>query len=241
MKKIFILYFILLQGLWAVMLSPISQEVNSESMRNMTFEIHNPSNESVAVEIETLEVVGVKEHQEIRVKTDDMVAFPLQLILEPKERRKLRVNYIPEAIPENERVFRLMVTELDIDLSDEEKSQRGLNAQIKMRFSYAGIILVGKEEGKALFVIDKFNSDENNLSMLIKNSGNKSDYLHFSRYAIYAETDRGLQFIKKEHFSVPSFKRILPGHSIEYVIKNPFEESKISNIYIKGAGTHSGE
>jgi P pilus assembly chaperone PapD len=236
MKKI-ILLLVASKLLFAINLVPMTETVNSKKTKNIVFKVTNPTEEPVAVDFSVLKVLNTQNNQEKRAKTNAVEAYPTQFILSPKETKSVRVRYMGAKLPEKEEVYRVIAQELDIDVSDKkaDKSDGKIKAQIKMRFSYEGLIFVHKEDAKAQLNVENISKSANGLQFTVKNSGTSSALPNISNYNYFAQS-QGQEFkLTENDLKGAEFRRVLAGESNQFILANIMTVStqKIENIRLE--------
>jgi len=236
MKKI-ILLLVASKLLLAINLVPMTETIESKKTKNIVFKVSNPTDEPVAVDFSVLKVLNTQNNQEKRVATNSVEAYPTQFILSPKETKSVRVRYMGSKLPEKEEVYRVIAQELDIDVSDkkEESSDGKVKAQIKMRFSYEGLIFVHKADAKAQLNVDNINKSANNLQFKVSNSGTSSALPNIANYNYFAQS-QGKEFqLTKNDLKGAEFRRVLAGESNQFTLANiqTIPVQKIENIRLE--------
>lgn len=232
-KSLLLVFSVFAISLNAVILHPLTGEFTATN-EQLIFKITNPSSEMVAVEITTTEIIETTANEEITKESDSMIVYPEQVVLQPKESKALRVAFTDE-VGNKERLFRLNVDELDLNIGDNKKSE---NASVKVRFNYKGMLIVhnnNKREPK--LAITNFKENKENFTFTISNSGNASTYIKFEGSdCLTALLENGKKLkLTADHFKNSNYlvmKRILPNKSLTYVIKKDDSLKKIIGIEV---------
>ncbi|WP_460055260.1 fimbria/pilus periplasmic chaperone [Spirochaeta dissipatitropha] len=122
-------------------MQPISQTFEPQgSGSSRSFQLHNPGNTEIAVELSMLTRELQPDGTEIREPADDLFSvFPSRLILEANERRTVRVRWTgPESIT-REQSYRLLAEQLPISFEEQETTQGGV---INISFRYLAAIYI---------------------------------------------------------------------------------------------------
>ena len=236
MKKI-ILLLVASKLLFAINLVPMTETIDSKKTKNIVFKVANPTNEPVAVDFSVLKVLNTQNNQEKRVTTNEIEAYPTQFILAPKETKSVRVRYMGSKLPEKEKVYRVIAQELDIDVSDkkEDTSDGKIKAQIKMRFSYEGLIFVHKADAKAQLSIENINKSANGLQFNVTNSGTSSALPNIANYNYFAQS-QGKEFqLTQNDLKGAEFRRVLAGESNQFTLAHlmTLSAQKVENIRLE--------
>ncbi len=236
MKKI-ILLLLISKLLFAITLVPMTETIDSKKKKNIVFKVTNPTDEPVAVDFSVLKVISTKNNQEKRISTNNLQAYPTQFILSPKETKSVRVRYMGAKLPENEEVYRIVAQELDIDVSDKKTDNHNgeIKAQIKMRFSYEGLVFVHKEQAKAQLSIESIQKTAKGLQFSIKNNGTKSDLPNIVNYNYFAQSQNQEYKLTENDLKGAEFRRILAGKSNQFSLKNiqTIASQQIENIRLE--------
>jgi len=236
MKKI-ILLLVASKLLFAINLVPMTETIDSKKTKNIVFKVSNPTDEPVAVDFSVLKVLNTQNNQEKRVATNSVEAYPTQFILSPKETKSVRVRYMGSKLPEKEEVYRVIAQELDIDVSDkkEDTSNGKIKAQIKMRFSYEGLIFIHKADAKAQLSIENINKSANGLQFSVTNSGTSSALPNIANYNYFAQS-QGKEFqLTQNDLKGAEFRRVLAGESNQFTLANlmTLSAQKVENIRLE--------
>ncbi len=114
-------------------ISPLSQSINTKQ-KSASYTLENLTNQKAAYSIEvstrTLNSAG----EEIRDKTKEIRVFPSKIILEPNQKKRIKVIYLGQRNIVQEKAFRVVFMQLDRDVSESE--QRGLNAKFNFHTAF---------------------------------------------------------------------------------------------------------
>ncbi|CAA6798843.1 MAG: Sigma-fimbriae chaperone protein [uncultured Sulfurovum sp.] len=221
MKVLFSL-FMMSNLLFAVSLSPLIQTLDSKRTRNVIFKITNPSKEPVASTFSILKVLSTVKNKEEREETKMVEAYPTKFVLDAGETKSIRVRYMGQKLPETEEVYRVIAKELDIDVSDNENNENKgkINAQIKMRFSYEGLLFVKEENSKPKLKINSINKSMNEVTLIISNSGTASVVPNPKDYHFLISTGKNEYKLTLEDLKEAEFRRVLAGKTNTFHLKN---------------------
>ncbi len=117
--------------------TPIIQHFSPEGKESsQTFLIENSADHSIAVEFEVTSRTILEDGSEKREASKDFSVYPLQMTLEAKSKRNIRLSYLGEKKIDKELPYRLIVRQLPIS---EQKNKSGVN----FMFEYIASIYVG--------------------------------------------------------------------------------------------------
>lgn len=247
MKKIIILFFSV-KLLLGVTLVPLYQTVDDKKSARMTYTITNPSQEPIAVDFSIFQVIDTFGKKEKRIKSSAIVAHPTQLVLKSGESKTVRVRYMNKHLPEVEEVYRVIAKELDIDMSDQVKeAPKGkIQAELKMRYSYEGLLFVKQPQAQPKLDITSFNElpastkNHRNIEVVITNSGTASALPNIKQYDYIFTIGKQEYTLVLDDIKETYFKRILPGKSYTLTLRNisSLPKGKIETVRLQ-LKTHS--
>lgn len=212
MKYVF-MGIIFIQSLFSVQLTPITQTIDSMKKRNITFTVSNTNDRLVAAECTILKLVGHdKDGKEIRQETDDVVVYPSQFVLSVKGKKGVRVNYTKTKLPEKEAVYRVLATQLSLNLKEEKKATK-ISGSMKFVFSYEGLLFVGGKEGKTDITSSLVKDEGKTYAVTMTNKGFISKFVHVQHFDFILTTDKGEIKLTDKDFGTYGGIRLLPDES----------------------------
>ena len=170
-----------------------------------------------------LKVLGTDNNKEKREATTTVQAYPTQFVLSPKETKSVRVRYMNKNLPNIEEVYRIVAQELDIDVGDDkqEDTKGKIKAQIKMRFSYEGLLFIKQENAKEKLDIQSIQNTNNTVSIVIINNGNASAIPLVKKYNFIVTLKDGKEYpLIPEDLKGAEFRRVLAGKTNTFTLKN---------------------
>ncbi len=211
MNLLFVLLF--LPILFSFKFNPMSQAIELDSgKKSVQFIAENETNEKMAIEFSVKErkmnALGIEELPD----TKSVSIFPPQLIIPPKEKRTIRVNWNGPSDIKGELPFRVIAEQLPLDVEGKKKAS---GIQMLMRYMAALYVTPKDAESKLQAVLQSSTAKE--LSLLVKNSGNKHQVLTKPTLVI---NKNGKKWILKEKDLVGAQgENILPGSERLFKIK----------------------
>ena len=159
--------------LFSFKFNPMSQEIELESgKKSVQFIAENETDERMAIEFSVKERRMDKNGKEELPDTKSISVCPPQLIIPPKEKRTIRVNWNEKTEPAQELAFRVIAEQLPLNVENKKKSS---GIQMLMRYMAALYVTPKNVEAKLEPVIQSSSSGE--FSLLVKNTGNKHQIL----------------------------------------------------------------
>lgn len=182
MIKYFILFLLLTFSLptWSFRLSPMNSTfLIDKSEKAKIFRISNDSDEKIAVQVTLAKRIMDEAGKETTPEVEDFLVFPSQIILPPKSKRSVKVQWLNKFPVKGEHAYRIIAEQLPIELSKEkQKNQKG---NLKILLKYVGALYVSNtsfspkinvESSKVVAIAKK-----NMLELLIHNQGNAHQVL----------------------------------------------------------------
>jgi fimbrial chaperone protein len=143
----------------------------SGSEATQTFLIENTNNEKIALQIEAFHREMDINGKETRKETDEFSVFPQQLVLEPGERRNVRLTWTGEKEPKAELAYRLVVSQLPVNLKKAEKKKAGANITFLLQYVASIYVTPGAAAAPKVTVESFEKLSDGKAEMVLKNSG----------------------------------------------------------------------
>lgn len=163
--------FLIFVGLclsWSFAFTPMSQTIEmGDGQKQALYLVDNPTTTPMAVEISLRERVQKEDGTEDHPVTKDLSAFPPQLIIPPKEKRTVRVNYMG-AKPTTEKSYRVIAEQLPLEVDGKNRKGTG----IKMLLKYVAALYVDPGETSPKVVVEKIELNQG-LAVTVLNAGNQ--------------------------------------------------------------------
>ncbi len=197
--------FLFLPLLFSFKFNPMSQAIELDSGRkSVQFIAENETNEKMAIEFSVKERKMDQLGKEDLPDTKSITIFPPQLIIPPKEKRTIRVNWNGPSDIKSELPFRVIAEQLPLDVEGKKKAS---GIQMLMRYMAALYVTPKNVQSKLEVVIQSSTPSE--LSLLVKNTGNKHQILSKSVLVI---NKGGKKWVLKENDLKPlQGENVLPG------------------------------
>jgi fimbrial chaperone protein len=168
MNRLFILA--ILPFLFGFTFNPMSQSIDlGENQKSAQFLLENETTEKQAIEL-TVKVRSMDENgKETQVDTKEISIFPPALIIPPKEKRTIRVNYNGEKDFKVEKSYRVIAEQLSVKVDEKQKRRSG----IQMLMRYVAALYVTPKDAESKVNIVSYESTTEGLRLSIENTGNK--------------------------------------------------------------------
>jgi fimbrial chaperone protein len=135
-----------------------------------TFVVENNNGEKIALQIETFHRDVDAEGKETRKETDEFSVFPQQMVLEPGEKRNIRLTWTGDRQIKEELPYRLVVSQLPVDLKKPE--QRKVGANITFLLQYVASVYVSPGAAAPRISVDSLKRiSDTKAELVLRNSG----------------------------------------------------------------------
>lgn len=211
MKLLFVIFCLPL--LFSFKFNPMSQSIELDSgKKSVQFIAENETNEKMAIEFSVKERKMDISGKEELPDTKSISIFPPQLIIPPKEKRTIRVNWNGPSDIKGELPFRVIAEQLPLDVEGKKKAS---GIQMLMRYMAALYVTPKNVESKLESVIQS--STNNEFSILVKNTGNKHQVLVKPLLVINQKNKKWV--LKEKDLEGMQGENILPGSERLFKVK----------------------
>ena len=158
---------------WAFRLSPMIVNFSpSGSGSTQTFLIENTGPEKIAIQIEAFHRFSDAEGKETRTATDEFSVYPQQMALQAGEKRNVRVTWTGNRQPDRELNYRLVVTELPVDLKKPKERESKPGANLTFLMQYVASVYVTPADVTPKIVVDSLKVlPDGKAELVLKNTG----------------------------------------------------------------------
>lgn len=152
--------------------NPMSQSIDLESgKKSVQFIAENETAENMAIEFSVKVRKMDAEGKEELVTTSDLAIFPPQVIIPPKEKRTIRVNW-NGSTPASELSFRVIAEQLPLNVNGKKQA-----SGIQMLMRYMAALYVTPKDVEPKLETSVSASSAKELKLLVKNTGSKHQIL----------------------------------------------------------------
>lgn len=220
--------FLILPFLFSFTFSPMSQSIDlSQNRKGTQFLIENEGDSNIAVELSVKERVMNENGIEKLLDTKEISVFPPQIIIPPKEKRTIRVNYNNKEMPKKEQNFRVIAEQLPLNVDEKKRDQAG----IKLLMRYVAALYATPGDAKSDVKIISYESDGELLTLVLENQGRKHQLL----------TNPVIKYLhkgKKNEIKAQGFKgfageNVLGGQKRIFKIKTQLNIPKDARVELK--------
>lgn len=166
---------------------------------------------------------GDEKYEAAQDASDQFQVVPSQIILNPKEKRTIRVTYVGEPKIKNEIAFRIISEEFPINVSDPAKVKNKTQASIAILSKYVGSIYV-KPEGTVPELIAEASVDKagkEKMLLIIHNRGTEHKLLQDIKYKVSTVADKKEFPLPPETIQAIGNQNILAGKSRKFSVPWP--------------------
>lgn len=137
------------------------------------FEIENNTSEPIPVVISVVERIQLPDGSEKLPAAKNLKAFPPQLIVPPKDKRSVRIDWSGGKEFKSEKSFRVIAEQVPLDLKDKNGKE---SAGIKMLLRYQAALYVDPGQTRPELVLSDFSLGKE-LEITLENKGSAHQYL----------------------------------------------------------------
>lgn len=183
--------------------------------------LENQGTEKVPVQIEAFARSTDKNGEEVRVKSEDFIIYPEQLVLLPGEKRNVRVTWSGEFTGSDEKAYRIIASQLPVKFN--EKGQASGNQDVNLNFllQYVASAYVVPAGAKSKVRVKEVQAvDAKKIAVLVVNEGSAHQVLHTKDFTLYAGDKKVLQLKQVKEFENVN---LLPKTERKIIISLPKE------------------
>lgn len=123
-------------------ISPLSQSMDVKK-RSASYTLENMTPNSAAYKVTVVQRDLDKKGKELRIPTKELRIFPSKIILKPLEKKRVKVLYLGKRDISIEKSYRIIFTQLDRDVSEDESEG------VQSKFNFNTAFYVTPKEAKA--------------------------------------------------------------------------------------------
>lgn len=188
-----------------------------------TYSLENDGDAPIAVQVRMVERRMALDGSEQNLDAeDDFVVFPPQLVLQPGERRTVRVQWIGDPAPTVELAYRIIVEQLPVDFGGPART--GLNVQLLVRYEGAVYIAPpGVAGAAALEAVEPVEGGggAKRLAVTVVNRGTAHTVLRSPRLALKSQRDSSAATLPAERLDGLRGENVLAGGRRRFVLPWP--------------------
>ncbi len=139
------------------------------------FYLENDSNQPIAIQVNLAKREMDENGNEKNPKIgDELTVYPSQLIIQPNEKKSIKVSWLNKFVPTKELSYRLIAEQLPIDM-EKNKSKK---ASIKVLLKYVAALYVSGDNFQPNAVLAESIIIDDKINLVIDNSGSEHQVLN---------------------------------------------------------------
>lgn len=223
-----VLVLISLPFLCAFTFNPMSQSIMlGEGQKSAQFLLENDGNENMAIELSVSERKMNEKGEEELPETSELSIFPPQLIIPPKEKRTIRVNWNGPTNIKDEKAFRVIAEQLPLKVDPKIKRKSG----IQMLMKYMAALYVTPPDVESKIEVISHSSDGKELKITIQNHGGLHQIL--AKPEMTFAVGKKKQTLKADELKGLSGENVLAHSKRIFIIKSAVKINKEAKATIK--------
>jgi len=167
------------------------------------------------------DINGIEKYEESNEVGDSFQIIPSQFIINPREKRSVRITYVGEPRLTSEQSYRVIAEEFPIDVSDPDRVKSKAVAAISILSKYVTSLYVKPMGVIADVSIEASQSKDNKMVLVFKNKGSEHKILKNTRYKVVTLSDKREFPLPYESEVAIGAQNILAGKSRKFVIPWP--------------------
>lgn len=153
----------------------MSSSLEAVENNSSLFYLENDSTQPIAVQLSLVKREMTEDGAEINNKiNNELTVYPSQLIIQPNEKRSVKVSWTLKQAPTKELAFRLIAEQLPIDI---EKA-KAKKASIKVLLKYVAALYVTTDKFSADAQLSKFEVKNDKVIFTVDNRGSEHQVLN---------------------------------------------------------------
>jgi len=214
------LYLILLCALlvtpcFAFKFTPMSLTIIPKEDRSALITLTNDKETPVPIELSiTTREMSADGKEDANKKTGEFTLFPNQMVLEPGQKRKVKVTWNGLVDLPSELAYRIIAEELPVDLGKAKKEK----ANIKILIKYVGALYVAPADAKSKVAVDSAITDPQKKTIEIDVSNKGSEHQVLKNLSISIKTGKNEYKLKGDELLGMDGENILAGKSRHFTL-----------------------
>jgi fimbrial chaperone protein len=178
----------------------------------------------IGIFVRNPDAAGIEKYEETKDIGDMFQIYPTQMILNPHEKRTVRVTYVGDPKISRELSFRVIAEEFPINVSDPKRVKDRAVASISIASKYIGSLYVTPGGAKPDINIDAtLNSGKtgNEMVLMVENKGSQHLILKSPKFKVVSLQNNAAVELSKDDFPGVGGQNILAGKTRKYVVPWP--------------------
>jgi fimbrial chaperone protein len=210
-------------------LNPITANLSPSGPKAMSsFTVQNTTDEKLPVQINIVprepDVFGKEVYKDSVESDDQFQIYPSQLILNPREKRTVRVSWVGNPNVKVEQCFRIIAEELPFDIEDPNKTYNKPTGKVRVATKYIGSIYITPQGALSNLVanIEPIRAAEPQLNLDLQNTGNAHQVLKKSKLKLTSAANKATAEIPSDQLDGLLYNQnVLPGKTRRFTMPWP--------------------
>lgn len=193
-----------------------------------SFTVTNSSDSKTPIQVAIFkrepDLEGKEKYEDSKDSGELFQIFPAQLILNPKEKRTIRVTYVGDPKLKEELAFRIIAEEFPINVSETKKDMKKAVASIALMTKYVGSLYVTPVGTQPDLVVQASLVKEKNepqMVLVMQNKGTEHFILKQNKFTVTAGSDGKTYPLPAETVASIGTQNILAGRSRKFTVPWP--------------------
>lgn len=228
-KPVFMIFcsLLVLQPAFAAFeISPVIASVApSGPDASVSLTVTNPGDQKTPIQISIFnrnpDLNGNEKYEDSKDVGELFQIIPSQLILNPKEKRTIRITYVGDPKIKVEQAFRVISEEFPINVTDPEKVKKKAVASISIMSKYVGSLYVKPIGTMPDISIQTSMTKDRKLELIFENKGTEHFLLKDTKYKVTLVSGKKEFPLPAESIQAIGVQNILSGKSRKFTIPWP--------------------
>jgi fimbrial chaperone protein len=192
---------------------------------SVSLTVSNPGDQKTPIQISIFsrnpDLNGIEKYEESKDVGEQFQIMPSQLILNPKEKRTIRITYVGDPKIKTEQAFRVISEEFPINVTDPEKVKKKAVASIAIMSKYVGSLYVKPAGTSPDLSIQAEMTKDKKLELIFANKGSEHILLKDFKYKVTTTLGKKEFAFPLESVQAIGVQNILSGKSRKFTIPWP--------------------
>lgn len=211
---------------YAFKFSPMSVALEANENNSALFYLENDSNQPIAIQVtltkREMNEDGVESNPKMN---DELSVYPSQLIIQPNEKRSVKVTWLTKFVPVNELAYRLIAEQLPIDI---EKT-KAKKASIKVLLKYVAALYVTSDKFIAETSLKDFSIKDDKVTFIVENKGSEHQILGNLSLQFVSQKNKKEVLLKAEELKGMNGENVLAQSKRKFVFPRTGKLAELSS------------
>lgn len=192
---------------------------------SVSLTVSNPGDQKTPIQISIFsrnpDINGIEKYDDAKDVGEIFQIIPSQLILNPKEKRSIRITYVGDPKITTEQAFRVISEEFPINVTDSDKVKKKAVASISIMSKYVGSLYVKPLGTIPDLSIQAVITKDKKLELVFENKGSEHYILKDTKYKVTLVSGKKEFPLPLESVQAIGVQNILSGKSRKFTIPWP--------------------